>query len=44
MRAAFNAGGDTEAVLAFFIEQMTAEESAQLKAALRHSGGQKRRR
>jgi predicted transcriptional regulator len=44
MRAAFNAGGDTEAVLAFFIEQMTAEEAAQLKAALRHSGGQKRRR
>jgi predicted transcriptional regulator len=44
MRAAFNAGGDTEAVLAFFVEQMTTEESAQLKAALRHSGGQKRRR
>jgi predicted transcriptional regulator len=44
MRAAFDAGGDTEAVLAFFVEQMTAEESAQLKAALRHSGGQKRRR
>jgi predicted transcriptional regulator len=44
MRAAFSAGGDTEAVLAFFVEQMTAEESAQLKAALRHSGGQKRRR
>jgi predicted transcriptional regulator len=44
MRAAFSAGGDTEAVLAFFIEQMTAEESAQLMAALRHSGGKKRRR
>lgn len=44
MRAAFSAGGDTEAVLAFFVQQMTVEESAQLKAALRHSGGQKRRR
>lgn len=44
MRAAFSAGGDTEAVLAFFVQQMTVEESAQLKAALRQSGGQKRRR
>ena len=44
MRAAFSAGGDREAVLAFFIEQMTAEESAQLKAALRVSGSPKRRR
>jgi len=39
MRAAFSAGGDPEAVLAFFVGQMTAEESAQLKAALRHGGG-----
>jgi len=39
MRAAFSAGGDREAVLAFFVGQMTAEESAQLKAALRHGGG-----
>lgn len=44
MRAAFSAGGDREAVLAFFVDQMTAEESAQLKAALRHSGSPKRRR
>jgi predicted transcriptional regulator len=43
MRAAFSAGGDTEAVLALFVEQMTAEESAQLKAALRHGGGTRRR-
>jgi predicted transcriptional regulator len=42
MRAAFDAGGDTEAVLAFFVEQMTAAESAQLKAALRRSGTEKR--
>jgi len=43
MRAAFSAGGDSEAVLAFFVGQMTAEESAQLKAALRHGGGSGRR-
>ncbi|MBI3216446.1 MAG: BlaI/MecI/CopY family transcriptional regulator [Mycobacterium sp.] len=43
MRAAFSAGGDREAVLAFFVEQMTAEESAQLKAALRQSGTPRRR-
>jgi predicted transcriptional regulator len=43
MRAAIDAGGDTEAVLAFFIDQMTDEESAQLKAALRHSGPKRRR-
>lgn len=43
MRAAFSAGGDTEAVLAFFVGQMTAEESAQLRAALRHGGGSGRR-
>ena len=42
MRAAFDSGGNAEAVLAFFVEQMTAEESAQLRAALRHSP--KRRR
>ena len=42
MRAAFDAGGDTDMVLAFFVEQMTAEESAQLKAALRRSGGRRR--
>lgn len=34
MKAAFDAG-DTDAVLAFFVEQMNAEQSAQLKAALR---------
>jgi predicted transcriptional regulator len=44
MRAAFDAGGDTEAVLAFFVEQMSAQESAQLKAALRDSGARKRHR
>jgi predicted transcriptional regulator len=38
MRAAFDSGGDTEAVLAFFVDQMTAEESAQLEAALRRAG------
>ena len=43
MRAAFSAGGDREAVLAFFVGQMTAEESAQLKAALRRGGGSGRR-
>ena len=43
MREAFSAGGDTEAVLAFFVEQMTAEESAQLKAALRLGGGPRHR-
>lgn len=42
MRAAFDAGGDTEAVLAFFVNQMTESESAQLQAALR--GADKRRR
>ena len=35
MKAAFDAGGDTDAVLAFFVDQMSAEQSAQLKAALR---------
>jgi len=44
MRAAFEAGGKPEAVLALFVEQMSADESAQLKAALRSSGTQKRRR
>jgi predicted transcriptional regulator len=44
MRAAFDAGGDTEAVLAFFVNQMTESESAQLQAALRRSGAEKRRR
>ena len=43
MRAAFSAGGDREAVLAFFVGQMTAEESAQLRAALRDGGGSGRR-
>lgn len=42
MRMAFEAGGDTDAVLAFFVEQMNAEESAQLRAALRR--GRARRR
>ncbi len=44
MRAAFQTGGRPEAVLAFFVEQMSDEESAQLKAALRSSATQKRRR
>ncbi|MEU0497308.1 BlaI/MecI/CopY family transcriptional regulator [Mycobacterium sp. NPDC006124] len=43
MRAAFSAGGDTEAVLALFVEQMTAQESAQLRAALRQGGSTGRR-
>ncbi|AHC25040.1 MULTISPECIES: BlaI/MecI/CopY family transcriptional regulator [Actinomycetes] len=37
MRAAFDSGGDAEAVLAFFVDQMSAEESAKLRAALRHA-------
>ncbi|MEH3132937.1 MAG: BlaI/MecI/CopY family transcriptional regulator [Mycolicibacterium neoaurum] len=37
MRAAFDSGGNAEAVLAFFVDQMSAEESAQLRAALRHA-------
>ncbi|MFI5509894.1 BlaI/MecI/CopY family transcriptional regulator [Mycobacterium sp. NPDC051804] len=44
MRAAFDSGGDTEAVLAFFVNQMTESESAQLREALRRSGAGKRRR
>jgi len=35
MKAAFDSGGDTSAVLAFFVDQMSAEQSAQLKAVLR---------
>lgn len=35
MKAAFESGGDTSAVLSFFLDQMSAEQSAQLKAALR---------
>jgi predicted transcriptional regulator len=35
MKAAFDSGGDTNTVLAFFVDQMSAEQSAQLKAALR---------
>lgn len=35
MKAAFESGGDTDAVLAFFVDQMSAEQSAQLRAALR---------
>lgn len=35
MKAAFDSGGDTNTVLAFFVEQMSAEQSALLKAALR---------
>lgn len=42
MREAFESGGDTDMVLAFFVEQMNAEESAQLKAALRRVGGRRR--
>jgi predicted transcriptional regulator len=44
MRAALESGGEPEAVLNFFVEQMSAEESAQLKAALRRSGARKPRR
>lgn len=42
MREAFESGGDTDAVLAFFVEQMNDEQSAQLKAALRRAGGRRR--
>lgn len=42
MREAFESGGDADAVLAFFVEQMNDTESAQLKAALRRAGGRRR--
>ncbi len=42
MRAAFQTGGDTNAVLAFFVKQMTAEESAQLRSVLRRNGNRRR--
>ena len=35
MRDAFQSGGDADLVLNFFLEQMSDEESAQLRAALR---------
>lgn len=35
MKAAFDSGGDTSAVLSFFVDQMSEEQSAQLRAALR---------
>lgn len=35
MRDAFQSGGDTHLVLNFFLEQMSGEESAQLRAVLR---------
>jgi predicted transcriptional regulator len=41
MRDAFDSGGDTDMVLAFFVEQMNAEESARFKAALRRAGRQR---
>ena len=42
MREAFESGGDTDIVLAFFVEQMNEQQSAQLKAALRRAGGRRR--
>ncbi|CAN5719236.1 BlaI/MecI/CopY family transcriptional regulator [soil metagenome] len=39
MREAFESGGDTDTVLAYFVQQMSTEESAQLKAALQRIGG-----
>jgi predicted transcriptional regulator len=38
MRDAFESGGDADMVLAFFVEQMDADESARLEAALRRAG------
>lgn len=35
MRDAFQAGGDADLVLTFFLDQMSPEESARLRAALR---------
>jgi hypothetical protein len=35
MRDAFHSGGDVDLVLNHFLEQMNAEESAKLRAALR---------
>lgn len=42
MRAAYESGGDAEVVLAFFVEQMTAEESAKFKAALQRAHRRRR--
>lgn len=42
MREAFESGGDTDMVLAFFVEQMNDEESARLKTALRRAVGRRR--
>ena len=42
MRAAFETGGDTNAVLAFFVDQMSPEESAQLRSALRRNSNRRR--
>jgi predicted transcriptional regulator len=41
MRAAFESGGNAGIVLAHFVEQMSEEESAQLKAALRRGRGRR---
>jgi predicted transcriptional regulator len=35
MKSAFDSGGDTNMVLSFFVDQMSEEQSAQLRAALR---------
>lgn len=42
MRAAYESGGDAEVVLAFFVEQMTHEESAKFKAALQRAHRRRR--
>ncbi|MCV7185907.1 MULTISPECIES: BlaI/MecI/CopY family transcriptional regulator [Mycolicibacterium] len=42
MREAMETGGDADAVLAFFVEQMSPDESAQLKAVIRRVSGRRR--
>lgn len=44
MRDAFHAGGDTDLVLTFFLDQMNADESERLRAALRKVSRQSARR
>ena len=44
MSDAFHAGGDTDLVLSFFLDQMNADESERLRAALRKISRQSARR
>lgn len=42
MREAMETGGDADAVLAFFVGQMSPDESAQLKAVIHRVSGRRR--